>query len=246
MFASSVFGLAPRPDLEALRARYAATGRVHVPDFLRAGDAAALRTHLLQRPDWKLVLNRGEQIYEYGAEERSKIGPDQLAVLQVAVENAGRTAFQFYYENVRVPERLPEADPGTDLLLQAACLLNSPAFLDLARSLTGAADIAFADCQATRYGRGHFLNTHDDDVGKKGRLAAYVLNLTPDWRVEWGGQLQFLGEDGHVAEAFVPRFNALNILRVPQPHLVSMVSGLAPPQAQRLSITGWLRVAPSS
>lgn len=80
---------------------------------------------------------------------------------------------------------------------------------------------------------------HDDIDGPKKRIAAYVLNLTHDWSVEWGGILNFLDEDGHIAEGYVPRFNALNVFDVGVPHFVSYVAPYA--QAPRLSITGWLR-----
>ena len=68
-----------------------------------------------------------------------------------------------------------------------------------------------------------------------------MLNLTPDWRTDWGGLLAFIDEDGHVAEAYRPSYNALNIFRVPQRHAVSFVAPFA--GAPRLSITGWIRDA---
>jgi Rps23 Pro-64 3,4-dihydroxylase Tpa1-like proline 4-hydroxylase len=66
-----------------------------------------------------------------------------------------------------------------------------------------------------------------------------VLNLSPRWKIEWGGLLMFHGDDGHVAEAFLPNFNSLNLLKVPALHSVSQVSLFA--GDDRLAITGWLR-----
>ena len=76
-------------------------------------------------------------------------------------------------------------------------------------------------------------------IDGKGRIAAYVLNLTPQWRPEWGGLLLFPGSDGAQAEAFVPGFNRLSLLRVPQQHCVTEVSRAA--AFRRYAITGWLR-----
>lgn len=42
-----------------------------------------------------------------------------------------------------------------------------------------------------------------------------------------------------MAEAFTPRFNTLNLLKVPSPHSVTQVALSA--GADRLSVTGWLR-----
>jgi SM-20-related protein len=67
------------------------------------------------------------------------------------------------------------------------------------------------------------------------------LNLTHQWRADWGGILNFLDADGHVAEGYVPAFNALNLFRVPQRHNVSYVAPFA--MNGRYSITGWLRAA---
>ena len=108
--------------------------------------------------------------------------------------------------------------------------------------VTGEDRARYCDAQATRYRKSHFLTTHDDAVEGKDRLFAYVLNFTRDWRPDWGGELLFFDEAGHVAAGFTPTFNALNIFRVPQPHAVSFVAPFA--QAPRLSITGWIRMKP--
>jgi Rps23 Pro-64 3,4-dihydroxylase Tpa1-like proline 4-hydroxylase len=104
--------------------------------------------------------------------------------------------------------------------------LNSKAGLQFLRKLTGDERCAYVDAQATRYRPGHFLTQHDDHAEGKDRLFAYVLNLTPQWIADWGA-------------AYTPRWNALNILKVPQPHAVSVVAPFA--RGARHSITGWIR-----
>lgn len=234
--------LAPRSDLSALRTLYAARGRVQLPHWLEGEHAQALRQHLLSREDWRLIFNHGELLYEYDRATLARITPTQRADLQRAVENAGRHGFQYLFESIRVPETAVDGAHG--LLERFAELLNAPATLALVRELLGRPDVAFADCQATCYRPGHFLTTHDDAVDGKHRVAAYVFNLTPTWRAEWGGLLSFTEGPLHVAEAWVPSFNTLNLLRVPQPHFVGPVNGLAPPDAARLSVTGWFRCRP--
>ena len=143
------------------------------------------------------------------------------------------------YETVRVSE-----DPGerggralpVDRLLEG---LNSEPALEMWRAITGVPEVAFVDGQATRYLPGHFLTRHDDDVEGKNRVAAYVLNLCPRWRPEWGGLLLFHDGEGDIARGLTPRFNALNLFAVPQLHSVSMVTRSAP--FRRYAVTGWLR-----
>ena len=111
--------------------------------------------------------------------------------------------------------------------------------LALLRRIIGDDSIARVDGQATRYLGGHFLTAHDDNVTGKNRVAAYVLSLTPAWRTEWGGLLQFHDNAGDVSGAFAPCFNALHLFRVPQLHSVTYVTPFA--GAPRYSVTGWLR-----
>ena len=122
--------------------------------------------------------------------------------------------------------------------------INQPAVLDLIRRVTATPGLVKADGQATLYRPGHFLARHDDSEASKGRRVAYVLNLCGDpdgapWRPEWGGMLQFLTDAGAPDETLLPRFNALNLFRVPQPHHVTSVASFAP--LTRFAVTGWFR-----
>ena len=73
----------------------------------------------------------------------------------------------------------------------------------------------------------------------KDRIAAYVFGMTPRWRPEWGGLLLFHGENEASVSGNVPRYNTLDLFKVPQRHSVSIVTPAAP--TRRYAITGWLR-----
>ncbi|MGH8162377.1 MAG: 2OG-Fe(II) oxygenase [Gammaproteobacteria bacterium] len=120
--------------------------------------------------------------------------------------------------------------------------LNSSPMLDFVRQVTGHADVGKADAQATRYLPGHYLRRHNDIIRadpEDNRRAAYVFNLTRDWQADWGGQLQFLHDDGGVEQSWVPGFNTMSLFSVPVWHCVSCVAPFA--TAPRLAITGWFR-----
>ncbi len=222
-----------------LRAVLSRTGRIHIPGVLTDDSARELYEFLAQSMEWTLVLNSGEKVYDLNREVRTTLGAAKERELMEHVYSRARTDFQYCYESCRVPEDARERARLPTPLTRFADFINSDVFLSFARELTGRPDINFADAQATRYSAGHFLSLHDDDVRVKRRVAAYVLNLTPKWHPDWGGQLQFIGKDGHVSEGLVPTFNALNLFLVPQPHLVSLVTPFA--VGARYSVTGWLR-----
>lgn len=233
------FALNSSLAVASFAAQYAQQGRLHIPQFLETETANALHAHLVARQDWQLLFNHGEQIYELNSTQQAELGTSRLAELTRAAQNSARDRFQYLFENIRISDLASERAQRATMLDRCVDWLNTPVVLNLLRRITGRNDIAFADGQATCYRAGHFLGTHNDNVDGKNRIAAYVLSLTPQWREDWGGQLQFVTPAGHIAEAFVPRFNALNLLRVPQAHLVSCVSPWA--NLPRYSITGWLR-----
>lgn len=168
--------------------------------------------------------------------------PEERARLLGMVHEEAAHGFQFLFDKLGLGQARRAGWPVPAPLDGLHAAFNAAAWLDFARRLTGDARIAYVDAQATRYLPGHFLNGHDDRHEDAGRLYAYVLNLTPRWRPEWGGLLGFPGEDGEALEAFVPAFGTLNLFRVPQPHLVTQVADFAP--EPRLSVTGWWRTNP--
>ena len=116
--------------------------------------------------------------------------------------------------------------------------LNTHEVLSFVKDITGESSCNKLDCQATRYSKGDFLNTHYDTGNTADRRVAYVMGFTKDWPANWGGQLLMLGDDDSVQMGFTPTFNSLTLFKVPRRHLVTQVSSFA--GHSRYSITGWL------
>jgi Rps23 Pro-64 3,4-dihydroxylase Tpa1-like proline 4-hydroxylase len=232
------FRLSDRIDWDALKHRFAQSGRIEIGDFLADDQAETIRRHLLEREDWKLVMNAGSNVYEMPRKAYAEMDTDQQRELDRHILNAGRDGFQYRYETIRVPDENRSTD-RSDLLTSFVAFLSSQEALSRFAHILGHSEASFADGQATSYGEGHFLTSHDDEVAGKGRRAAYIYSLTPAWRAEWGGLLMFHGRDGNIEEAFVPQMGALRLFSVPQLHSVSYITPFAP--EPRLSITGWLR-----
>jgi Rps23 Pro-64 3,4-dihydroxylase Tpa1-like proline 4-hydroxylase len=229
--------LNPALDAAAIAAAYARDGRVNVPDILTAESATRVHQCLAQETDFAIVTRNADGYVRL--RPGASLTPQHQADLMRDAFEKARDAFHYVYDNHPMSnDGEPYPDPA-HYLAAATRFLGSAPVLDLARRVTGSNAIAFAEAQATRYRPGHFLNQHDDSHPRHGRVAAYVLNMTPHWRADWGGALLFTDRAGHIAEGYLPSFNALNILAVPQPHLVGIVAPFA--GAPRLSITGWFR-----
>ncbi len=227
--------LNPALKAEDIAHAFARDRRVHIPDVLTPESAKQVHRCLERETEFCAVTRNGDGYVRVGPDA----SPGQEAEMMNKAYGAARDGFHYLYDNHPMSHE-GEAYPDPSHPLAAITgFLNSAPVLDFARRVTGSAAIAFAEAQATRYRAGHFLNLHDDNYGGHKRVAAYVLNMTPNWRLDWGGALLFLDWSGHVAEGYAPTFNALNIFTVPQPHLVGLVSPFA--GAHRLSVTGWFR-----
>jgi Rps23 Pro-64 3,4-dihydroxylase Tpa1-like proline 4-hydroxylase len=233
------FQLNPTLDPERLASVYRKEGRIHIPDLLEADNAHQLHRSLKAESRWKLVFNQGDRLFELDRAAQAALSSEQKGQLDSAIHHSARYGFQYCYETIRVPDEPAERERSNTLLDQFASFLSSSAMLSFLGIITGEDRVNFADAQATAYAPGHFLTAHDDEVSGKNRAAAYVYNLTPTWRVDWGGLLQFEGDDGHVSRAFTPALNALNLFSVPQRHSVSIVAPFA--ASRRYAMTGWLR-----
>lgn len=233
------FLMNPSLEATALAAGFKADGKLHIPDFLEPACAEYFFQSLRARDDWALIVNQDDNSFDLDRKAQAALSEAQRLALDQAVYAGARYGFQYRYEAIRVPDEEKARRKLDDPLARFASFLSSPPVVGFLRAVTGKTGIDFADAQATAYGPGHFLTAHDDDVAGKQRHAAYVFNLTPVWRVDWGGLLLFHGADGHVSRGFTPTFNALNLFTVPQPHSVSMVTPFA--ANRRYSVTGWLR-----
>jgi Rps23 Pro-64 3,4-dihydroxylase Tpa1-like proline 4-hydroxylase len=229
--------LSPYHDIADYAARFARDGHVHIANILREDDARRLHEALAFRTPWRLMLIHDgpteltqEQWAAMPREQRDQIDRDIMA--------AGKERFEGRFLNLRFSDDGELYDGQPAELAALSRFLNGD-FLAFARAVTARSQIELADAQATLYRPGDFLHIHDDIFAEKKRLAAYVLNLTPRWKPEWGGLLGFVDSDDHVKHAYTPSWNALNILAVPQRHFVSMVAPFG--TEGRYSVTGWLR-----
>ena len=232
------FVINPDLDLDVHARTFAETGRVRIYRLLSRG-AEDLYEYLRDSEDWVHLISTADGVLELRRDAKVDLGPAEWARIEADCHERTRTAFQYRYEGLRVPEPGAGEAHWRTPLDEFADLMQSEPMLALLRKVTGAGAMSFTDGQATAYGHGDFLTGHDDDVKGKNRLAAYVYGLTPGWRIEYGGMLLFHGEQDRTASGLAPRFNTLDLFSVPQQHSVSMVTPAAP--HRRFAITGWLR-----
>jgi Rps23 Pro-64 3,4-dihydroxylase Tpa1-like proline 4-hydroxylase len=237
-----LFELNPRIDRAAAAADFARHGRVQVRDFLTAPAAATILNVLSRETPWGLAWRAaGDGPHGLRRQEIAATDPEEtkrwLDRIGTAMRGSDYAFLYAQYPMVRAYLEKWGEHPALDALLEH---INDVPLLSLVREVTGMEQLVKGDAQATLYGPNHFLAMHDDSHMAEGWRVAYVMNFcAEDWRPDWGGYLMFYDEHGDAVGGFRPRFNALNMFRVPQKHNVTYVPPFAP--VARFAITGWFR-----
>lgn len=223
--------LNPHLDRRELAVSFGQKGRVHIPGLLTEAAAQRLRHALERETPWGLIFNEGREARKY-----QSVSPEDHQAMLMGAWERGRTEFQMIYHYYRVSERgTIYADPG-HYLHRLVDFLSSPECYRFIRDITGIEVNGLQSCTATLFNPLHFLMVHDDNNPERERLVAYSLNMTPDWRPDWGGALHFFDSKDRLEEVYMPTFNALNLFRVPKRHSVSQVSAFG---GSRYSVVGW-------
>ncbi|WP_417466140.1 2OG-Fe(II) oxygenase [Kordiimonas sp.] len=225
-------------DASAFAQTYKQKNRLQISNIFNDDVARDILTCLTQEVPWGYAYHDHEGKF-IPARQFAKMSMAERQTMMAKVFGEAQRGFQYSYLCYPMLDAyMQQWNP--DLLLDRVLeFLNSEEMLTFMREVTGISTLLKADAQATCYGPNNFLNLHtDSNMGEAWRVA-YVLNFTPIWAPDWGGYLQFFADNNDIEDAFIPRFNALNLFTIPQRHAVSYVPSFV--SAYRYSITGWFR-----
>lgn len=123
--------------------------------------------------------------------------------------------------------------------------LKSRKFLDLVERVTLLKLTNVEASFVSRYTTGCALSIHTDVSDN--RKLAFVLNLTEDWKPEYGGCLVIEPDEvgkvrcGNPSKTIVPEYNTLSLFDVTNGGRAHYVSEVVEPTGKiRMAITGWL------
>ncbi len=226
-------------DVEGAASVFAERRRVRIADTLDPLSATRLHGSLKGEVPWRLTYYDGKENVFLDAASLQQLGEQGRHELLRGVLASAQDNFQYLFRSYPMVTGYLQGEDPELFLHHVFEWLNDSRTLNVMRRITGIKTLAKVNAQATLYHPGHFLIRHDDSGHpEQRRRVAYVLNMTRDWRPDWGGQLQFLSPEGEVEEVWLPRFNSLALFTVPTPHLVSYVAPFA--TQPRYAITGWL------
>lgn len=195
--------------------------------------------------DWRLTTNPykntdGSLVYEASYTPLLGEYRNQSEQLIGEATEAAKTSTLMCYVFVRT--YTPHVDKAfRDLLLSK---------IDLISEITGEPLNDFYSAFTACYEPGCFLTPHTDEFieAEHKPNIAFVLNITKEWRWEWGGLLHLFDkspwDNGKVIKVIKPSYNSLVLFKLPRWHHVSEVARSA--NAKRLAFSGWLNFVPKT
>lgn len=238
----TLFELNPATDRANASAAFKDAGRVQIRDFLTDASARTIHQILAAETPWGLAWRASSDgPHQLRKQELTKLAGAGAAAIAEAIGAAmARKDYAFAFAQYPLLDAYLQGWGEHEGLQRLLEHINSDPLLELVREITGIPELRKADARATLFAPNHFLSLHDDSHVAEGWRVAYVMNFcAEEWRPDWGGYLMFYDEEGDAVAGYRPRFNALNMFRVPQKHNVTYVPPFAP--AARFAITGWFR-----
>jgi Rps23 Pro-64 3,4-dihydroxylase Tpa1-like proline 4-hydroxylase len=205
--------------------------RLKIDNFLNANFAESLYNSSISEKNWILASGIDKNKYE------KKHIPQNDKINQAQIKNVnnafGKDQFSYAFYRSMNGEKMNYHE------FTLRKILNSTEFISILNEITNLNLTKLNTLFMSKYVSGNFLSTHSDKGN--GRLA-FVINLSKNWKPQYGGNLHFLNEDrNEIIDTFVPGFNNLTIFYVPEntgiPHYVSHIAPNV--KNQRFAISGW-------
>ena len=217
--------------IEEICAEFKSKSRVRINNILKNEFAELLYKQAYLEKNWVLSSGINKNKYEKADNPQNQ----KANILQAKnVSSAfGKNEFSyiFYRTMNNVRPQFPE------YMLRK--ILGSTQFIEFLNKITGLDLKMLTTLFMSKYKSGNFLSPHSDKGN--GRLA-FVINLSKNWRPQYGGNLHFLNDSRtEIIDTYVPDFNNLVLFYVPEPNgIPHYVSHIAPNVVQsRYAVSGW-------
>lgn len=221
-------------DLKKVKEEFDKNNYIRIENFLDEDYVKKVSQAIFNDISWDLCYLSENGPVSIKESELKKFTPQKSAELNQKIMTRAQQGFSYFYY------RSDLVNNDNKTLGSFYNDLCGEEFLDFCRDLTGETAIDRVNGQLTCYGPGCFLRKHTDKTDKENRIAAYVINFTPRWNNDWGGNLHILDEQHNILDTLDPIFNSISIFRVPTLHYVSQVANYA--RGRRFTATGWMLV----
>ncbi|MDN3202929.1 2OG-Fe(II) oxygenase [Algoriphagus sediminis] len=216
---------------------YRHNGWVIIEDFLDSKLAENLYQTLANEVPWEITYLGRLGPVKFPLSQMETLTKRQLNIIEQTIAQGSEKGFQFHYCNYNIQKAIKSKEEVPSSLKRSCELIFNDSFTLFLAQLSGESSINDHNFLASYYPDSGFLMDHNDELKDVNRKLAFVLQLSRNWKSEFGGNLEILDDSGFVKEKLVPKFNSLVVFKVPLNHRVSKVIHKGP--EKRLAIHGW-------
>lgn len=227
--------LNPQLNRKQILDRFKKDKVITIPNFLEETEAESLYTWFNQDMPanwWYVSLFPPRNNYRSRAENEEAI---ELETTK-AIHSFRRGEFSFKFRRTVDDHNDKCGCIGCGFLRHS---LKTKEVTDFLSEITGFEITAPSGIFASYYKSGDWLSPHSDNENGK---IGFVLNLTKNWKAQYGGNLHFLDNKWEkITRVYVPKFNNLILFDLATyngiPHFVSHVAPKV--KEKRLAVAGW-------
>ena len=219
-------------DIDLIKENYNKHGYVRIENFLDDEYVKKISNTIFNEISWDLCYLSNNGPVSIKDSVLKTYTAQQSAELNQKIMARAQQGFSYFYF------RSDLVNTVNKVLKEFYNDLCADEFISFCRDLTGESTIEKVNGQLTCYAPGCFLRKHTDQTDKENRAAAYVINFTPQWNNDWGGNLHLLDKQHRILQTLDPLFNSISIFKVPTLHYVSQVANYA--KGRRFTATGWM------
>ena len=221
-------------DINTLRINYKLNKKIVINNFLSNKFADFLYKQINQLPQqsWFNCVGFGNVKVEKRWKPENK--KKHLMANELAKKSFCNNNFSYNFKR-NMGMRPKEISKSENILRN---LFSSEELYSIIEQITGDRPMKYSQLFLSQYRKGCFLAPHSDI--NRGKWA-FVLNMTKDWKPQYGGVLHFLDDNReNIIDSYVPKFNSLVIFKVPKEGIPHFVSHVVHENKKRFAITGWL------
>lgn len=219
-------------DRQKIRNEYQKKHYVRIENFLDTEYVKKISQSIFNEMKWDLCYLSESGPISIKEQDLKKYTQQQSSELNNKIMVRAQQGFSYFYY------RSDLVNATNKILKEFYNDLCGDEFLGFCRDLTREDTIERVNGQLACFTPGCFLRKHTDETDKENRVAAYVINFTPAWNSDWGGNLHILDNNDSIIDVLEPLFNSVTIFRVPALHYVSQVANYA--TGRRFTATGWM------
>jgi len=208
-------------DINKIKESFHQKRFIKIENFLDEAYAKKISLSIFNEISWDLCYLSDDGPVSIIESELQNYSAQQTAELNHKIMVQAQQGFSYFYY------RSDLVNTENRVLKDFYSDLCGDEFIGFCRNLTGENSIDKVNGQLACFSPGCFLRKHTDKTDKENRVAAYVINFTPLWNDDWGGNLHILNGKHEILDILTPSFNSATIFEVPALHYVSQVANYA-------------------